>query len=211
VQCTGAKLTVVGDGQQAVEHALAGDYDLVLMDIQMPVMDGVAAITLLRQAGYSSPIVALTANVMREDIEKYRSIGCNDVLAKPIDRARFYATLQRHLEQAQAATKDDGRDAQIDEVVERLAASFRSELPGTIEQLQRAAAGQLWEELRRLAHRIKGLAGSIGYPEFTQLAQPLEACLIKGDHEAAQVHCARLVAALTSTSEAAQPAPEVQA
>ncbi|MFY8089537.1 MAG: methylmalonyl-CoA mutase family protein, partial [Rubrivivax sp.] len=62
LQCTGAALTMVGNGELAVQEALSGDFALVLMDIQMPVMDGITAIALLRDAGYGGPIVALTAN-----------------------------------------------------------------------------------------------------------------------------------------------------
>ncbi len=89
VEVTGARLEVVDNGEQAVQQALCGDHDLVLMDMQMPVMDGVTAVQMLRGSGYRTPIVALTANVMRHDVETYRQIGCDDVLAKPIDRSRL--------------------------------------------------------------------------------------------------------------------------
>ena len=102
VESTGATLAVVDNGELAVQQALSDDFDLVLMDIQMPVMDGFTAVKLLREAGYGGAIVALTANVMRSDIETYRAIGCTDVLAKPIDRARLYDVLSRHLQPSDA-------------------------------------------------------------------------------------------------------------
>ncbi len=207
VEGTGAGLTVVGNGELAVQHALASDYDLVLMDIQMPVMDGVSAVKLLREAGYGGPIVALTANVMRADIETYREIGCDDVLAKPIDRARLYGVLARHLRAAADTAAPDSRDARLDAVVQRLATAFRHDLPTTIQALEQAVRERHWAELRHLAHRIKGLAGSIGFPHLTALAAPVEEHLRTGDFDAAVLHCRRLLQALQHTLASPQPAP----
>ncbi len=85
----GAKVTVADNGQTAVEYALAAQgegnpFDVVLMDMQMPVMDGYEATSRLRQAGCPVPIVALTAHAMTEDRQKCLSAGCNDYMSKPI-------------------------------------------------------------------------------------------------------------------------------
>jgi CheY-like chemotaxis protein len=68
------------------------------MDIQMPVMNGRDATAALREAGVNTPVIALTANVMAEDIADYRLAGCNDHLAKPIDKQRFFEVLSRYLD-----------------------------------------------------------------------------------------------------------------
>ncbi|MGC8119719.1 response regulator [Marinobacter sp. VGCF2001] len=94
---TGADLVHVGNGAEALELASREHFDLILMDIQMPVMNGRDATLALREAGVNTPIVALTANVMAEDIAEYRLAGCNDHLAKPIDKQRFYELLARYL------------------------------------------------------------------------------------------------------------------
>ena len=88
------------NGKIAVENALAENFDLILMDIQMPIMDGIKAVKILREQGYSKPIVALTANVMKEDKEKCLAAGCNDYLAKPIDRVAFVEVLAKYLKPA---------------------------------------------------------------------------------------------------------------
>ncbi len=72
------------NGQEAVDLALASDYDLVLMDMHMPVMDGHEATKTLRDKGYKGLIVALTASVMSADSEKAIKSGCDDCISKPI-------------------------------------------------------------------------------------------------------------------------------
>src|SRR5690554_1477560 len=94
---TGAELVHVSNGAEALERASREHFDLILMDIQMPVMNGRDATLALREAGVNTPVVALTANVMAEDIAEYRLAGCNDHLAKPIDKQRFYEVLARYL------------------------------------------------------------------------------------------------------------------
>ncbi|WP_144821037.1 response regulator [Marinobacter piscensis] len=95
---TGAELVHVNNGAEALEVAVREPFDLILMDIQMPVMNGRDATVALREAGVNTPVVALTANVMAEDIADYRRAGCNEHLAKPIDKQKFYEVLARYLE-----------------------------------------------------------------------------------------------------------------
>ncbi|EMP54657.1 multi-sensor hybrid histidine kinase [Marinobacter santoriniensis NKSG1] len=97
VSRTGAELVHVGNGAEALELAIREPFDLILMDIQMPVMNGRDATAALREAGVNTPVIALTANVMAEDIADYRLAGCNEHLAKPIDKRRFYELLARYL------------------------------------------------------------------------------------------------------------------
>jgi len=96
----GARLTVVENGQLARDRALAAaeagePFNVVLMDMQMPVMDGYTATAELRAAGYNGPIIALTAHAMEGDRQKCLDAGCNDYAAKPIEREAFLATVAR--------------------------------------------------------------------------------------------------------------------
>ncbi|MGO1659669.1 MAG: response regulator [Marinobacter sp.] len=97
VDRTGAELVHVSNGAEALETAIREPFDAILMDIQMPVMNGRDATAALREAGVNTPVIALTANVMSEDITDYRLAGCNEHLAKPIDKQRFYEVLARYL------------------------------------------------------------------------------------------------------------------
>jgi len=88
----GHDVVLVSDGAQAVEAVQAGRFDLVLMDVQMPVMDGVAATRAIRRLASSVKdisIVALTASVMAEDVKSCYDGGMNGYLAKPIDREQL--------------------------------------------------------------------------------------------------------------------------
>ncbi len=93
----GALVEIVSDGRQALERALAAQphYDLVLMDMQMPEMDGYTATKRLRQAGYGGSIVALTAHAMSGDRDRCLQAGCDDYLSKPIDRLKLLAACER--------------------------------------------------------------------------------------------------------------------
>jgi len=111
VQQTGAAISIAENGQLAVDMALKEPYNLILMDIQMPVMNGLDATRTLRKKGYTGTIVALTANAMQEDIEACKEAGCNGFLTKPIKWDEFFEVLKENLSpgerpdtQAEAAT-----------------------------------------------------------------------------------------------------------
>ena len=83
---TGAIVDIASNGQEAIDKAMASDFDVVLMDIQMPLVDGYEATVHLRESGYKVPIIALTAHALIEEREKALSKGCNSHLTKPINR-----------------------------------------------------------------------------------------------------------------------------
>ena len=85
---------IVTDGAQAIEAVLEAEYDLVLMDVQMPVMDGHAATRVIRSGGFASlPIIALTANAFAEDRDACLAAGMDGFVTKPLDRDRLTAAL----------------------------------------------------------------------------------------------------------------------
>ena len=86
-----------GDGQVAVEMASTQPFDLILMDMRMPVMDGYAATAELRRRGVTIPIVALTALAMVEDRNRCIESGCNDYLPKPVERDKLLAVVSQYL------------------------------------------------------------------------------------------------------------------
>ncbi len=91
----GFTIVTAGNGREGVRKALSGNYDVVLMDIQMPDMDGYEATRILRAQGYKTPIVALTAHAMNEECQRAMSMGFSDYLTKPIVRDRLIETLNK--------------------------------------------------------------------------------------------------------------------
>ena len=91
-------VTLADDGRKAVAAAMNAPFDLILMDIHMPEMDGYEATAALRRAGVAVPIVAMTANVMEEDRLKYAQAGMVDCVAKPMDLSRLRDVIERHMQ-----------------------------------------------------------------------------------------------------------------
>ncbi len=95
----GCEVTLVSDGEQAVAAAGVGQFDVILMDVQMPVMDGLSATRAIRlqeaRVGRRTPIIALTANAMSHHLEAYREAGMDGFSAKPIQLAVLLAELDR--------------------------------------------------------------------------------------------------------------------
>ncbi|MFC1782771.1 response regulator [Planctomycetota bacterium] len=120
----GLQVTLADDGQKALAQITKQPFDLVFMDMQMPVMNGYQATGIIRRKGLSLPIVALTANTMKEDEEKCLEAGCDDYLAKPVDRKKLLEILDKYLHagSSQAPPQDNRQSPQQakEHVVEKI-------------------------------------------------------------------------------------------
>ena len=96
----GAHVEFADNGLEGVNKALAGNYNLVLMDIQMPQVDGYEATQRLREQGYKKPIIALTAHALKEERDRCLSVGCTDHFTKPIDRDKLISLVNQVVTQA---------------------------------------------------------------------------------------------------------------
>jgi PAS domain S-box-containing protein len=96
LKINGAEVSLASDGSEAVDKALAGKFDLVLMDIQMPKMDGYQATKVLLKRGYRTPIVALTAHAMAEERERTKAVGFSGHLTKPLNFTELLQTIVSH-------------------------------------------------------------------------------------------------------------------
>lgn len=105
---TGVDAVFVENGFKAVELLQRQSFDLVIMDMHMPVMNGMDATQAIRKLGNQIPVIAISAGVMGEDIKAYEASGCTDVLAKPIDRAGFYGLIKQYLHSSRSAAKELG-------------------------------------------------------------------------------------------------------
>ncbi|MGE0527376.1 MAG: response regulator [Bdellovibrionales bacterium] len=96
----GASVETADNGEEGVRKALAGDFDIVLMDIQMPLLDGYAATMQLRAQGYRTPIIALTAHALKEERDRCLDAGCDSHLTKPIQRKTLIEQVRRAAQHA---------------------------------------------------------------------------------------------------------------
>ena len=92
----GAQVDEAKNGREGITRALAAPYDVILMDVQMPILDGEEALRELRSTGYEKPIVAVTANVMRGERERYLALGFSDHLSKPVTQESLLNAIQRY-------------------------------------------------------------------------------------------------------------------
>jgi len=99
MESTGALIDSAVNGREAFEKATQNpeNYDLILMDVQMPEMDGLEATRRIRESGVTLPIIAMTANVFREDVEKCLAAGMDDHLGKPLDMSKVLVKIRKHL------------------------------------------------------------------------------------------------------------------
>jgi len=101
---TDINLSIVNNGKEAVDAALSNQFDLILMDIQMPVMSGIEAITILKEKKVQVPIVAVTANVLAHDMVNYVSLGFAATIPKPLEKNYFLESISLYLPQAETST-----------------------------------------------------------------------------------------------------------
>jgi signal transduction histidine kinase/ActR/RegA family two-component response regulator len=102
LKMAGAQVDMAENGQQALDKIINAHYDIVLMDLQMPVMGGVEATAQLRNRGVKTPIIAVTANALKSEHERCLEIGFNDHISKPIRRQILLETVRKHFDQASA-------------------------------------------------------------------------------------------------------------
>ncbi|WP_455209866.1 ATP-binding protein [Kaarinaea lacus] len=186
----GAEVSVADNGEAAVKLAQQNHFDLIYMDMQMPVLSGVDAVKMLRKQGYDQPIVALTANATNEDKMKCIAAGCNDFLTKPVPREKLYNMTSKYLPTAELS------DVKSEPIVSTLLSEeptfrdlvekFVSELPVILEKIQRNYDQEDWDTLQDELHSLKGMGGGFGYYVLTELAGKAEFQVSSENYQAAK-------------------------
>lgn len=97
LKATNAKLELVEDGKQVLEYCLNADADIIITDINMPNMGGEELLINLSESGFIKPVIALTANAVKQQVDHYHALGFTDVISKPVYAEQLYQTLDRHL------------------------------------------------------------------------------------------------------------------
>lgn len=187
----GLEVIVASNGKEAVQLCVEHQPNLVLLDIQMPEMDGVEAFKVLRDLGYHQPIYALTANAMSHEVSQYLGLGFTGHLKKPIERQNFIATIAKYFttdnnsinalqdksaEQSftssDLVTKAEESLSQVD--LSDLVREFKSNLSNDKRDLLLCSGNNEIEKLAYLAHRLAGAAQMFGFVELNQAAKELD-------------------------------------
>jgi signal transduction histidine kinase/CheY-like chemotaxis protein len=210
-------IDLAGNGEIAVRMVNEHDYDLVLMDMQMPVMDGVAATKAIRSNPRFTtlPIIAMTANAMDADRELCRAAGMNDHVSKPIDPDTMFATIMKwikprhvqiseppsqNLESASPQTPPDLPDIEgvdIKDGLKRVGGNsrlyrdllmkFAAKHSDASLQISDALHTEDRNTAERIAHTVKGVAGNIGIKPVQFAAQKLEKAIRENDSEVPKI------------------------
>ncbi len=191
----GAEVVFAENGREALQAMETQSFDVVLMDMQMPVMDGYSATSELRRRGSKLPIIALTAHALVGDRDKCLQCGCSDFLSKPVEEQRLLSTLRRYLPSSGPADdhshplplEPQDSPAAATVVVGPLPSTLResacmqsalglyvNDLPSAVAELLAHLEKRNAPAVRRVVHNLKGSAGGYGFPSITALAQELE-------------------------------------
>jgi len=203
----GHRILVVNNGQEALDRTADVDFDLVLMDLQMPIMGGLEATERIRQrereSGKHLVIVAMTAHAMQGDREKCLEAGMDGYVSKPIRTIELEAEMNRAMnEVGRLKAKDSaGQSQTVDtgELLSRIEGDlvllaqllelYRLDCPRQIEALGSAIETESAEEARRVAHTLKGVLANLAAPRGRALAAQLEQLTANKDwKEARTVH-----------------------
>ncbi|MDY0012370.1 MAG: ATP-binding protein [Rhodocyclaceae bacterium] len=189
----GHQITLANNGEEAVNavvERLPGTFDVILMDMQMPVLDGLEATRKLRRMGYEGPIIAMTANAMAEDRTRCLEAGMNDYLSKPINAEELASKLAaisdgqaaapatpaiqapgqsgERFDYAQALTEVD------EDVIDAILEALLENLPKDLAALRQAAAAADGPQIHRRAHSLRGVLATVGARPGAELAGELE-------------------------------------
>jgi signal transduction histidine kinase/CheY-like chemotaxis protein/HPt (histidine-containing phosphotransfer) domain-containing protein len=197
LQKAGLEVDVADNGQTAytlaaVSVAEGRPYDLILMDIQMPVMDGFQVTERLRKTGWEGRIVALTAHAMASDRQRCLDAGCDDYASKPVTRQSLLDVLRRYLKPQSRAGEPpppealrrqpgllDDPHTSLEERA-KLLAMFTSNVQQRLADVEQAMQNEDRELLCTASHSLVGAAGMFGYPQIVETARAIEERLREG-------------------------------
>ncbi len=179
------ELDIADNGVLAVEKFIAGDYDVVLMDIQMPRKDGYEASREIRQYEVKTnqpptPIIALTAHALKEHRQKSLEAGCNDHLTKPVSREALLASLVKHCKMftapplQKAPSGNDPQHVVIEEYLRSIVPKYLNNVKNDLRLIEEKTKEQDYEQTRILCHSMKGSGGGYGFYVISEIAEEME-------------------------------------
>jgi PAS domain S-box-containing protein len=196
LQDTPYRIEIAENGAVAYRKFIAERYDLVLMDRQMPVMDGLAATRAIREWELTNhrpptPIIALTASALKGDQEKFVAAGCTAYLTKPIKQEVLLQAIKEHSEGAPPSSKKE--NSRKDAILVRANPQFADLIPAFLQNRGRDVIAMLdaldrsdFETVASLGHGMKGAGGSWGFQAITDIGAALEQAAGSADNDASR-------------------------
>ncbi len=172
-------VTEVATGRQALDVLKNEQFNLLLLDIHMPELDGVETLKYIRKIGITTPAIALTANTMKHEVDHYLRIGFTDHLAKPIERNIFVNKVSRYLN---LTTPDKVKVA--DDKMRPLINGYIADLRKELASIEKAWVNKDLNAIIESIHRIKGAAGSFGLANISDVFKTFERHIAKNDEVA---------------------------
>jgi PAS domain S-box-containing protein len=210
---SGCSIDVAENGEIAVQKFRSGQYDLVLMDLQMPVMDGYIATRRIREwerehQAKPTPIIALSAYALQSEIDRSRDAGCTAYLTKPIRRQILLETIENYSETTHVH-RDPVKLSEKTQVIidERLRAIIPVYLEGRRRDMRTVLAAldqDDYEQIRTVGHKMRGSGGGYGLPEMSAIGQRLESAAESRDANRIREHVTELSRCLDLLEAAAQ-------
>ncbi|MEM8873302.1 MAG: PAS domain S-box protein [Planctomycetota bacterium] len=220
LEAAGLDVTYVENGRDAIEAIAQAEktgrpFDCLLLDMQMPVMDGYTAARQLRAKGYQRPIAALTANAMSGDRERCIAAGCDTYFAKPVRPAELYEFIESAIDTGTVATRKLHSSFVDDPMMVELVGAFVADLPEHVvtltRELDRLPDADALRQIKRTAHQLKGAGGGYGFDAITREATVLEnAVTATASPDAVRKACHQFIELLRRVS-GYDPAAEVRA
>jgi signal transduction histidine kinase/CheY-like chemotaxis protein/HPt (histidine-containing phosphotransfer) domain-containing protein len=184
LSAAGLEIQTAVNGLDALQKVTQQPFDLILMDMHMPVMDGLTASNELRRQGYQMPIIALTADVQAEQKRLCLQAGCHAVLTKPVQAQVLYDKIAEFLPKKQLSLAQTEVQQQLDE----LTSLYRGTLPTVAQELEQLMQLQEPASTAALLHRIKGTSACFGFTRISALAATTEQALKENHWPAEQLH-----------------------
>ncbi len=178
------KIEEADNGEKAVELALEFPYLMIFMDLNMPVMDGLQATSMLRSLNFEAPIIACTVEDRMSNANTLKSKGFTDYLAKPIELEAIRAVLER-LDADRQTENMDFDNEQHQQRLEQLKQRFITNIPVMLTKLTSAIKQQKTADLKRIGHKIKGSAGQFGFDRATAIGRDIEKAVDRNKWEIA--------------------------
>ncbi len=217
LQRLGYRVAFAGDGRQALGAVASGSFDLILMDCQMPDMDGYTAARAMREAGVTTPIVAVTAHAAEDERARCLEAGMDDFMSKPVQLKPLADLLRQHLGEAPSAGRpqrgsgepvlDPGcrealRETLEAEVLQKLNRTFLADGEGRVASMREAATRRDGDRLHREAHTLKGSGANVGAVALSHRCAELERLVREGEWDSVVAAIGRVEAELAAAARA---------